>query len=198
MGNRLIIVSRDEPGLYHALREDWTADENVTVVLDRRLGERRRQAVTTGLERRRVERRMDAATNVLLTWKGGGATARRADILAALDGSAGCIAVRQKPGAKAESRSSSRGADDHQPSSTRQPAMVAPPHAVIALVILLGTLSGGVFAGLALWLLLSFEFPAPSARTVRSASSLPPRTASSRSRFRAWLLSRKARGTSLL
>ena len=196
MSNRLIIVSRDEPGLYHALREDWAADENVTVVLDRRRAERRRETVSTELERRRGERRARPATDVLLTWKGGGATARKADVLAALDGSAGYIAVRQKPGAKADSRGSMRGADDgRQPTTTRQPTMAAPTtHAIIALVILLGTLSGGVFAGLALWLLLSYEFPATTGRTARSTSPLPPRTASSRSGFRAWLLPRKARG----
>jgi hypothetical protein len=194
MSNRLIIVSRDEPGLYHALREDWAADENVTVVLDRRLAERRRETVTTELERRRGERRAQPAIDVWLTWKGGGAAARRADVLAALDGSAGFIAVRQKPGAKADGRGSARGADDsRQPSSIRQPTVTAPPHAVIALVILLGTLSGGVFAGLALWLLLSYEFPSESARPLRSATSPSPRSASPRSRLHAWLPLRKAR-----
>jgi hypothetical protein len=194
MGNRLIIVGRDEPGLYHALREDWAADENVTVVRDRRLAERRRETVTTELERRRGDRRAQPAVDVLLTWKGGGATARRADVLAALDASGGSIAVRQKPGAKADGRGPGRGAEDgRQPSITRQPTMAAPPHAVIALVILLGTLSGGVFAGLALWLLLSIEFPSASSRPLRSASSASPRSALPRSRLRAWLPLRKAR-----
>jgi hypothetical protein len=194
MAKQLIIVSRDEPGLYHALREDWATDENVTVVLDRRLGQRRRQPVTTELERRRGERRVYAAAAVLLTWKGGGATARRADIVAALGASSGSIAVRQKPGAKADSRASARGAEDgRQPTITRQPTMGAPTHAVIALVILLGTLSGGVFAGLALWLLLSYEFPSASARPLRSASSPLSRSASTGSRLRAWLPLSKAR-----
>lgn len=193
MAKQLIIVSRDEPGLYHTLREDWAADENVTVVLDRRRAERRRQPVATQLERRRSERRVHAAAGVLLTWKGGGATARRADVLAALDASGGFIAVRQKPGAKADSRAAVRDDDGRQLTSTRQPTMAAPTHAVIALVILLGTLSGGVFAGLALWLLLSYEFPAASARPLRAASSPPSRWASSRSRLRAWLPLRKAR-----
>jgi len=36
--------------------------------------------------------------------------------------------------------------------------MTAPANAIVALIILIGTLSGGIVGGLALWLFMAFEF----------------------------------------
>jgi len=74
MPELLMIVARNEPKLYERLRLEFEGDEEVAVVLDRRVGDRRRrpQAVTT--DQRRADRRRAFADEQLknLGW----ATAR--------------------------------------------------------------------------------------------------------------------------
>jgi hypothetical protein len=54
----LFIVARDQPALYDALRREFSADEEILVLLDRRCGERRQFAVAAHrAERRAAERR---------------------------------------------------------------------------------------------------------------------------------------------
>jgi len=43
MARYLFIVSRAHPGLYDVLRERFGGDRNVEVILDRRVGERRKR-----------------------------------------------------------------------------------------------------------------------------------------------------------
>jgi hypothetical protein len=57
MGRTLFIVSRHHPDLYAYLRERFATDGAVEVVLDRRLGERRRRDATNEGDKRRAERR---------------------------------------------------------------------------------------------------------------------------------------------
>jgi hypothetical protein len=52
----LFIVSRGEPELYRDLGRKF-ADEAAEVILDRRVGERRRQRLSYPAERRRADRR---------------------------------------------------------------------------------------------------------------------------------------------
>lgn len=57
MSNHVFIVNRLHPGLYADLSERFAHDAEVTVILDRRLGARRRRSVPAAAERRRAERR---------------------------------------------------------------------------------------------------------------------------------------------
>ena len=63
MGRRLIVVARDEPDLFDYIRRDQFGDDNVVVISDRRLGDRRghrdRRRAPRGRagDRRRIERR---------------------------------------------------------------------------------------------------------------------------------------------
>jgi hypothetical protein len=52
----LFIVSRLEPQLFEYLSREFASEDDVNVILDRRLGERRRSAGTR-VERRRGDRR---------------------------------------------------------------------------------------------------------------------------------------------
>lgn len=64
MARRLIVVTRDDPGLYHYIRSDWVGDETVTVMTDRRRGQRRQRTEPRDPDRRRRDRRqhcLDAA-----------------------------------------------------------------------------------------------------------------------------------------
>ena len=56
MARKLIIVARQHGDLYHYLRKRF-AERRIEVILDRRLGERRRQTVAVAAERRRRDRR---------------------------------------------------------------------------------------------------------------------------------------------
>jgi len=69
-----MIVARDHPLLFERLREEFEGDDELSVVLDRRVGERRRQRETVTAEQRRADRRRDLVDNQLkrLGW----ATAR--------------------------------------------------------------------------------------------------------------------------
>ncbi len=57
MARTLFIVSRQHPDLYVYLRERFSGAENIEVILDRRLGERRRHEVPVDRERRRMDDR---------------------------------------------------------------------------------------------------------------------------------------------
>ncbi len=49
----LLIVARNEPELYEYLKQRFVGRPDVEVILDRRVGERRREQVATSSERRR-------------------------------------------------------------------------------------------------------------------------------------------------
>jgi hypothetical protein len=53
----LLVVRPDEPTLYEYLRQGFLGVSGVTVIMDRRRGERRRESRTVPQERRRAERR---------------------------------------------------------------------------------------------------------------------------------------------
>ncbi|HEU5196804.1 MAG TPA: hypothetical protein VFW70_18840 [Methylomirabilota bacterium] len=63
MSRRLIVVARDEPDLFDYIRRDQFGDDNVVVISDRRLGDRRagrdRRTTPRGSahDRRRTDRR---------------------------------------------------------------------------------------------------------------------------------------------
>jgi hypothetical protein len=76
MASVLMIVARDRDDLYERLRKEFANERAVAVVLDRRLGQRRRASLTVTEEQRRAERRRRDIDNDLrrLGW----ATARSA------------------------------------------------------------------------------------------------------------------------
>jgi len=172
MARQLIVVGRDDVGLYHALRADWAGHQDVSVILDRRLAQRRRHAVPA-LERRRADRRQCAPVESVLTWRGGGALARKSDIVSALDLASGSIAVRQRPGAKAGGRP--KGDPAREPVALRA-ALSAPTTVAVAFVALIATLSGGIVSGLALWLFLASELALGATRGKSAASAGPDST----------------------
>jgi hypothetical protein len=53
----LFIVSRDQPGLYEFLQQEFSEHSDVDVVLDRRQGERRRSSPARPDDRRQSDRR---------------------------------------------------------------------------------------------------------------------------------------------
>lgn len=53
----LFIVSRLEPQLFEYLSREFASEDDVRVILDRRVGERRRSAGTHDVERRQGDRR---------------------------------------------------------------------------------------------------------------------------------------------
>jgi hypothetical protein len=57
MAGGLVIVSRQHPDLYVYLRDRFAAAADVAVILDRRVGERRRKQVPAEREHRRRDRR---------------------------------------------------------------------------------------------------------------------------------------------
>ena len=57
MARHLFIVSRHHTGLYTYLVERFQDDQNVEVIIDRRVEERRRGGMAPGAERRAGERR---------------------------------------------------------------------------------------------------------------------------------------------
>ena len=69
-----MIVSRDQMMLFERLRLEFEGDDEVAVVLDRRVGERRRHTHDVPREQRRSDRRQSLVDNQLkrLGW----ATAR--------------------------------------------------------------------------------------------------------------------------
>jgi len=57
MRRELFIVAKERSDLYRYLSQTFSDAENVEVIIDRRLGERRDVAVPVQVERRRRERR---------------------------------------------------------------------------------------------------------------------------------------------
>ena len=57
MARYLFVVSRRDSALFTYLKERFADDTNVTIVLDRRQGERRRWPEVVPMERRRRDRR---------------------------------------------------------------------------------------------------------------------------------------------
>jgi hypothetical protein len=74
MAELLMIVARNEPKLYERLRLEFEGDDEVAVVLDRRVGDRRRLPQAVAADQRRADRRRALADEQLkhLGW----ATAR--------------------------------------------------------------------------------------------------------------------------
>jgi len=65
----LVVVRRDEPGLFRYLQQHFQEPE-VSVMMDRRYGERRRQEGSAGEDRRRKDRRVSPPDDDPL-WKYG-------------------------------------------------------------------------------------------------------------------------------
>jgi hypothetical protein len=58
MARYVFVVSRQHPDLHdYLLRERFAHDRNVVVILDRRIGERRRATMSVEHERRQADRR---------------------------------------------------------------------------------------------------------------------------------------------
>ena len=57
MASQLVIVSRQHPDLYVYLHDRFVENEDVEVILDRRLGDRRKQHITVTRDRRHHSRR---------------------------------------------------------------------------------------------------------------------------------------------
>jgi hypothetical protein len=53
----LFIVSRVEPQLFDYLAREFASEDDVQVILDRRIGERRKSTRTRPVERRQADRR---------------------------------------------------------------------------------------------------------------------------------------------
>lgn len=53
----LLIVARNREQLYGQLKEAFSGNESVQVIVDRRAGERRQRPIPTGMDRRQAERR---------------------------------------------------------------------------------------------------------------------------------------------
>src|SRR5256885_4283920 len=70
MAQVLLVVSREEPGLLERFVKEFEAVEAVTVIADRRQGERRRGSLGDGAERRRSDRRQRAWADSRLRHEG--------------------------------------------------------------------------------------------------------------------------------
>jgi len=53
----MVIVPRTAPALFAYLKEKFADDQTISVVMDRRIAERRRRRDTPSAERRQVDRR---------------------------------------------------------------------------------------------------------------------------------------------
>ncbi len=61
MAQHLFIVDREQPGLFSYLAREFSAEPDVTVILDRRQSERRtEQSQQASSDRRRTDRRLKA------------------------------------------------------------------------------------------------------------------------------------------
>jgi hypothetical protein len=170
---QLIVVQREDLGLYHALRADWAGDERIAVILDRRLGQRRRDVLPASIERRNADRRQHRPLEAVLAWRGGGSAARKSDVLSVLTGGVGSITVRQRPATRAEPRTTLRSSHDRRGRVAREAMIAASTSAAVALVVALGTLSGGVFGGAALWLFMTHEFATSGSRSTNARLLIP-------------------------
>src|SRR5438552_17519474 len=97
MASQLIIVGRDDPGLYEALCADWAGDKDVAVIFERRVGQRRHDARTVEAARRQADRRQETPVEAPLAWRGGGRAARKLDLLSAHHSGPARADVRQRP-----------------------------------------------------------------------------------------------------
>jgi hypothetical protein len=61
-----IIVPRTAPALYAYLKEKFADDATVSVVVDRRVRERREKAAPPATERRRIERRQSSRASATI------------------------------------------------------------------------------------------------------------------------------------
>lgn len=61
-----IIVPRTAPALYAYLKEKFADDASVSVVVDRRVRERREKAAAPATERRRTERRQSSRASAII------------------------------------------------------------------------------------------------------------------------------------
>jgi hypothetical protein len=59
----LLIIGRDQPGLYEKLKAAFAGESNARVILDRRRGDRRSQSQGPSVERRRADRRTRPAVD---------------------------------------------------------------------------------------------------------------------------------------
>jgi hypothetical protein len=66
MARNVFVASRRHPDLYEYLRERFATDQAVEVILDRRIGQRRRAQKPPGTERRRADRRRHPEVEVEL------------------------------------------------------------------------------------------------------------------------------------
>ena len=173
MASQLIIVGRDDPGLYEALCADWAGDKDVAVIFDRRVGQRRHAARALEADRRQADRRRESPVEALLAWRGGGRAARKMDVLSALNSGPVSVAVRHRPLPKVTTprQPPAEGAADEP--VVRKAPLIAPPGVVVAGMILLGSLSGGVVGGLAVWLFLTYEFGSVLPWSASAASQRP-------------------------
>ena len=57
MAQLVFIVSRHRPKLQEYLQQEFAGNDEVAIIVDRRLGERRLREVEPGLERRQTDRR---------------------------------------------------------------------------------------------------------------------------------------------
>ena len=58
MNEDILVVARDQRGLFEYLSLDFAEDPDVLVVIDRRVWQRRQRAGTAATERRRRDRRL--------------------------------------------------------------------------------------------------------------------------------------------
>ncbi len=61
---RLVIVARNQPDLWRSLRKDFEASQNVLVLVDRRVSERRQQCNRYEPNRRRFDRRRPLTSDI--------------------------------------------------------------------------------------------------------------------------------------
>ena len=74
----LFIVSRDQHDLHSYLTKEFVRDEQIQIILDRRLGDRRKRAQSKGQEQRHAPRRRGLAVQEQVR-SVGFAVVRRAD-----------------------------------------------------------------------------------------------------------------------
>ena len=131
MAHQLIIVGRDDPGLYEALCADWAGDKDVAVIFDRRVGQRRHAARALEADRRQADRRRETPVEALLAWRGGGRAARKMDVLSALNSVPVSVAVRHRPLPKVTTprQPPAEGAADEP--VVRKAPLIAPPGVVV-------------------------------------------------------------------
>ena len=65
----LLLVTRNQPDLWHYLKNNLAGDEKVEVILDRRRGERRQRVQPHEPERRQADRRHHPSVDNDLTYR---------------------------------------------------------------------------------------------------------------------------------